>query len=239
MQGRKDKQKSSSKAFGKRLTELMENKHVSNSKLAEILGVKSQAISGYRSGSREPDIDSLITIARHLETSIDYLTGRVDDPNPSFEIVKMAEYTGLSSDAIERLHDWISKDHPFRDSEKWVILLSKMIETDYGNHDLYGMDSFNEPSKHYIVSAFWDYLSSVFSVINLYQAKIDSETGRPHFNTIGVYGDNSLFIGGRNGLINLTSELFEKAAFEVFCDQIKNFAEVYRAEIFDELMEEI
>jgi len=47
-------------------------------------------ISQYESGQRFPQYETLILMADFFNTSIDYLVGRSDDPNP-FEVWKRAE----------------------------------------------------------------------------------------------------------------------------------------------------
>lgn len=107
MAGRTKKQKSITADFPTRLTERMEYCDVKNNALAEAIGKQSsQAISGYRQGNREPDIETLKKIADELNTSIDYLVGRVNDPDPNPDVVQMCKYTGLSSEAIEALHQF-------------------------------------------------------------------------------------------------------------------------------------
>ena len=59
--------------FGKRLKELRNDKGLSQRKLGEIFNVCNQTVSFWESGSREPDLDTLVAIARHFDVSIDYL----------------------------------------------------------------------------------------------------------------------------------------------------------------------
>ena len=62
--------------FGLRLKELRVGNAISQRKLGEIFGVCNQTISFWESGSREPDMDTLIEIADYFDVSIDYLLGR-------------------------------------------------------------------------------------------------------------------------------------------------------------------
>ncbi len=59
--------------FGKRLKELRIEKGLSQQKLGEGLGFCNQTISFWEMGSREPDLDTLITIAHFFEVSIEEL----------------------------------------------------------------------------------------------------------------------------------------------------------------------
>ena len=59
--------------FGKRLKELRTEKGFSQQKLGEILGFCNQTISFWESGSREPDLDTLLDIAHYFEVSLEDL----------------------------------------------------------------------------------------------------------------------------------------------------------------------
>ncbi len=61
--------------FCKNLKRLRKNKHISQSEMAEMLGVSQRTISHYENGTCEPNINCLGKIADILETSIDYLVG--------------------------------------------------------------------------------------------------------------------------------------------------------------------
>ena len=61
--------------FGKILKQLRIERNISQRKLGEILGVVNQTISFWESGSREPDFDTLIKIAKYFNVSIGFLLG--------------------------------------------------------------------------------------------------------------------------------------------------------------------
>ena len=62
--------------FGEKLKELRTEKGLSQRKLGEILGVCNQAVSFWETGSREPDLDTIIKIADFFDVSVDFLLGR-------------------------------------------------------------------------------------------------------------------------------------------------------------------
>ena len=64
--------------FGVRLKELRLEMGLSQKKLGDILGVCNQTVSFWETGSREPDLDSLIIIAKFFEVSVDFLLGVVN-----------------------------------------------------------------------------------------------------------------------------------------------------------------
>ena len=59
--------------FGNRLRELRLEKGLSQQKLGEILGFCNQSISFWESGSREPDLDTLVKIAHFFEVKFEEL----------------------------------------------------------------------------------------------------------------------------------------------------------------------
>ena len=59
--------------FGKRLKELRLEKGLSQQKLGEELGFCNQTVSFWESGSREPDLDTLVQIAHYFEISFEEL----------------------------------------------------------------------------------------------------------------------------------------------------------------------
>ena len=58
---------------------LREKKGMSQRELAEKLGVSTMAISNYELGKRNPDIDTILKIARIFDVSVAYLIGEVND----------------------------------------------------------------------------------------------------------------------------------------------------------------
>ena len=59
--------------FGKKLKELRLEKGLSQQKLGEVFGFCNQTISFWEIGSREPDLDTLILIAKYFEVSLEEL----------------------------------------------------------------------------------------------------------------------------------------------------------------------
>src|SRR5574344_62224 len=53
--------------------------------LAKIINVKQETISAYESGKALPSADALIKIADYLNTSCDYLLGRIEEDSPLSE----------------------------------------------------------------------------------------------------------------------------------------------------------
>lgn len=66
--------------LGARLKKLRTSKKLTQKQLAEKINVTNVSISGYESGNRFPDTDTLKKIADYFEVSTDYLLGRSDSP---------------------------------------------------------------------------------------------------------------------------------------------------------------
>lgn len=71
--------------LGERLTELMEKYNMNKTELADLLGISRSMITLYGTGGRMPSYEILLKIADHFNVSIDWLTGRTDNPNLSLE----------------------------------------------------------------------------------------------------------------------------------------------------------
>lgn len=59
--------------FGKKLKELRVEKGLSQQRLGEALGFCNQTVSFWESGSREPDLDTLLCIARYFDVTLEEL----------------------------------------------------------------------------------------------------------------------------------------------------------------------
>ncbi len=66
--------------FSERLRELRKNKKISQIALAKEVGVSSRVYQDYEYGKREAQMTTLIRIADFFDVSLDYLTGRTDEP---------------------------------------------------------------------------------------------------------------------------------------------------------------
>ncbi|OES45843.1 helix-turn-helix domain-containing protein [Domibacillus iocasae] len=67
-----------SEILGKNLKLLREKLGYAQKDIAAKIGVKPNTLSGYESGSRTPDPDTMVKLAEIYEVSLDYLLGRTD-----------------------------------------------------------------------------------------------------------------------------------------------------------------
>lgn len=61
--------------FAQTLYELIKEKGISQSQLADYLKVRQQTVSKYTYGKVEPGFDTLIKLAKYFDVSTDYLLG--------------------------------------------------------------------------------------------------------------------------------------------------------------------
>ena len=93
------------KIFGERFESLMRQHHETAATAATKLNVSAAIIAKWRQGKVVPSGEYLARIAKSYQISIDYLVGMVEAPTPIADKKAMiAEYTGLTLDAIEALH---------------------------------------------------------------------------------------------------------------------------------------
>lgn len=87
-----------------RIKELREKNGEKQEDLASVLGIKRQVVSYYESGTRFPNVDIIIELAKHYNVTTDYLLG-LSNAKPIDNVVQaVSKYTGLSGDAIKKLH---------------------------------------------------------------------------------------------------------------------------------------
>ena len=55
---------------------------ITQTELANVLNVKQETISAYESGKALPSCEALIKMAEYLNTSTDYLLGRIEEDSP-------------------------------------------------------------------------------------------------------------------------------------------------------------
>lgn len=64
--------------FAGRLSELLEEYHLSKRAFALLIGVSATSISDWTNGKIQPTADSIITVAEFFHVSTDYLLGMTD-----------------------------------------------------------------------------------------------------------------------------------------------------------------
>lgn len=104
------------KTFQERLKKLRNKRGLTQKEMAGKLKIQPPTYSSYENGNRTPDYDVVVNIADFFSVSVDYLFGRVDNPNiailedlpeelrvegiKAVYAVKEALKTGLTADEI-------------------------------------------------------------------------------------------------------------------------------------------
>ena len=92
------------KLCGSRIRAVRKARKMTASRLAEMIGLSEVSLTHIECGSRGPSLQTIYNIADALDTSIDYLTGRVDKPE---ELVPapMIEEQNLTDKQVQMLKD--------------------------------------------------------------------------------------------------------------------------------------
>jgi transcriptional regulator with XRE-family HTH domain len=69
------------KFLGMKIRELRASKKVNQTVIATLLGVTKTQISDIENGKASTTIEKLVQLADYFGVSLDYLTGRTDNPN--------------------------------------------------------------------------------------------------------------------------------------------------------------
>ena len=93
------------KALPTNLRLLMESRNVTQQEIADYLGKKRQAVGYYCSGESAPDWETIVKLTNFFKVSANYLLGLSDYPTVDDKVQAVCEYTGLSVEAAERLHN--------------------------------------------------------------------------------------------------------------------------------------
>ena len=86
--------------FSERLKELRKEKQLTQQKLADDLGVNRVNITRWEKGNIEPNLAQLGNIAIYFNTSIDYLTGKIDK---EYKDISQQELKAMSEDEMEKI----------------------------------------------------------------------------------------------------------------------------------------
>lgn len=100
--------------------------------LAKLLDVKRQIISYYENGTRLPSLEHLIVIAAHYKTTVDYLIGLSNVPTTDKDIQFICNYTGLSEESVNILHN--AKDNLYNIILYNFLVNNKILSNGLGQY---------------------------------------------------------------------------------------------------------
>jgi transcriptional regulator with XRE-family HTH domain len=116
--------------FSERLKSLIEKKGIDQKKFGEYFNLSKQAISGYVTNKRTPNIELLKQFAVFFDCTIDYLLGKTDDPDYKIidkeELPKELILAGI--EGIEVFKDLTAKDLTDEDYKDILEAFAKIRE---------------------------------------------------------------------------------------------------------------
>lgn len=92
------------KLCGARIRAVRKARNMSAYRLAELIGLSEVSLMHIECGSRGPSLQTIFNIAEALDSSIDFLTGRVDKPNDYIPTPEIEEQ-GLTDQQAQLLKD--------------------------------------------------------------------------------------------------------------------------------------
>ena len=90
--------------FATNLRELMDERGMNQSTLADYIGVTRQAVSAYSLGISLPDIEKFEKIADFFDVSTEYLLGRTEVKRANITVQAISDTLQLSEAAIDKIH---------------------------------------------------------------------------------------------------------------------------------------
>lgn len=101
----------------KNLKKLRNKKGISQQQLADVIGTSQQSINKYENHSIEPDIDTLILMAKFFNTSVDYLIGNTQINR----IIENVKPNDLNQDETELVENYRKLNKKRRESIRMII----------------------------------------------------------------------------------------------------------------------
>lgn len=100
--------------FAKRLKVLREERKLSQTELANALGISRGSLSFYENAERTADIEMLNKVSEYFGVTLDYLVGKSD--NRTRERAIIGDVTGLSDKSIAFLNEAIDELFYYKDN---------------------------------------------------------------------------------------------------------------------------
>lgn len=103
----------SSETIGKRIAELRKRAGEKQEELAQILGCNRGSLANYETGKRTPDIETIIKIAKHYNTTTDYLFGLTKTSMTDVQIKPICDYFEVDENTIFGIRNLINKNKEY------------------------------------------------------------------------------------------------------------------------------
>ncbi len=101
--------------IGYTIAELLESQGKKQKDLAKYLEVNSNVVSYWCNGTRKPNIEQIIQIAKYFNVTTDYLLGVSQNKTTDIELAAVSEYVKLKDETVKTLHSGCSLAPKFLD----------------------------------------------------------------------------------------------------------------------------
>lgn len=94
-----------SSLIGYKISELLESQDKKQKDLAKYLNISNNIVSYWCSGTRKPNIEQIIQIAKYFDVTTDYLLGVSHNKTTDSELAAVSKYVGLKDETVKALHN--------------------------------------------------------------------------------------------------------------------------------------
>ena len=105
----------SGETIGKRIAKLRKRAGEKQEELAQILGCNRGSLANYETGKRTPDIETIIKIAKHYNTTTDYLFGLTKTSMTDVQIKPICDYFEVDENTIFGIRNLINKNKEYNE----------------------------------------------------------------------------------------------------------------------------
>lgn len=127
--------------YGENYKRLRTDKGLTQKELAKALNIVHSTISDIEKSKNPPTIEQLQAYHKYFGVSYEYLLG--ETKAQSLDIQMICEYTGLSENAVEKLHEFYTAEYGHKYVERVVGLLT--IEAEPVKHGKWENDKLDIP----------------------------------------------------------------------------------------------
>ena len=99
------------KKIGTRINSLIGEQDKTQKDLADYLKISPNVVSYWCKGERTPNTEQIIKISKFFNVSTDYLLRKTNIQTADTDLKAICEYTGLSEEAAEKLHEFHTAEY--------------------------------------------------------------------------------------------------------------------------------
>lgn len=130
-------------AFPSNLRSLMKERKITQKNLGDSIGKSRAVVGSYANGTANPDLATIVKIAKYFSVSVDFLLG--ESPYTRPDIAQLtAEDMGLSEESAKRLFELAQSDDKISHMKKQVLnfLLADDEREEWGTYFLQSLSNF-------------------------------------------------------------------------------------------------